>query len=133
MGFQNLLNSEKGRLRSLRQQETKRMRILKTAELEMKAIFINCILATTTFLSFDIRTTVGPPEVYLQNLKSLTYQLLRQKVLKPSKSAIFTERCPKEYVFDVYEKEKRQKNYTKNMHPNQFKLYIFISVRLKLH
>ena len=32
----------------------------------MKAIFINCILATTTFLSFDIRTTVGPPEVYLQ-------------------------------------------------------------------
>ena len=40
LGFQNLLNSEKGRLQSLRQPETKRMRILKTAELEMKAIFI---------------------------------------------------------------------------------------------
>ena len=40
LGFQNILNSEKGRLRSLRQPETKRMRIMKTAELEMKAIFI---------------------------------------------------------------------------------------------
>ena len=40
-GFQNLLNSEKGRLWSLRQRETKRMTILKTAELQMKAIFMN--------------------------------------------------------------------------------------------
>ena len=37
----------------------------------MKAIFIGSKLATTTFLSFDIRTIVGPLEDYLQNLKSL--------------------------------------------------------------
>ena len=52
------------------------MRILKTAELEMKFIFIGWKLVTTTFLLFDIQrapipTTVGPLEVYLQNLKSL--------------------------------------------------------------
>ena len=40
LGLQNFLNSEKGRLQSLRQPGTKRMRILKTAEPEMKAIFI---------------------------------------------------------------------------------------------
>ena len=51
--------------------QNKRMRVLKTAELEMKAIFIGWKLVTTTFLLFDIRTAVGPLEVYLQNLKSL--------------------------------------------------------------
>ena len=40
LGFENLLNFEKDRLQSLWQPETKRMRILKTAGLEMEAIFI---------------------------------------------------------------------------------------------
>ena len=60
----------------------------------MKAIFIGSKQATTTtFLSFDIRITVGPLEVYLKNLKSLrsvrNLPVLRQKVLKPPKSAVF--------------------------------------------
>ena len=70
------------------------MRILETAELEMKAIFIGWKLVTTTFLLFDIRTTVDPLEVYLQNLESL--RSLRnlpgfeaEGFLKPSKSAVF--------------------------------------------
>ena len=41
LGVQNLLNSKKGRLWSLRQPATKRMRILKTGEPEMKALFIS--------------------------------------------------------------------------------------------
>ena len=49
----------------------KRMRILKTAELEIKAIFIGGKLGMTSFLLFDIWTTAGPLEVYLQNLTSL--------------------------------------------------------------
>ena len=57
LGFQNLLNSEKGRLWSLRKPKTKRMRILKTVELEMNAVFIGSKLVTTTFLLFDIRVT----------------------------------------------------------------------------
>ena len=67
------------------------MRILKTAE--MKAIFVGSKLATTTFLSFDIRTTVGPLKVYLQNLKSLrslrSLPAFDAEGLEPSKSAIF--------------------------------------------
>ena len=60
----------------------------------MKAMFIGSKQATTTtFLSFDIRITVGPLEVYLKNLKSLrsvrNLPVLRQKVLKPPKSAVF--------------------------------------------
>ena len=47
------------------------MRIPKTAKLEMKDIFIGGKLFTTTFLLFDIRTTVGLLEVHSQNLKSL--------------------------------------------------------------
>ena len=96
------------------------MRILKTAELEMKAIFIGWKLATTTFLLFDIRTTGGPLEVYLQNLKSL--QSLRKlpaseaEGFEPFEISRFSERFTKEYVFDVYEvceKQKRQKNVPK--------------------
>ena len=71
-GFRNLLNSKKGRLQSLRQPETKRMRILKTAEPEVKAISLaENWRQRRAFLSFDIRTTVARLEVYLQNLKSL--------------------------------------------------------------
>ena len=93
------------------------MRILKTTELEMKAIFIGSKLATTTFLSFDIRTTVGPLEVYLQNVKSL--RSLRNlpgfeaEGFEAFEICRFQERCPKEYVFDVCEvceKQKRPKN-----------------------
>ena len=50
LGFQNLLNYEQNRLQSPQQPETKRMRIMKTAELEMKAIFIGWKLVTMTFL-----------------------------------------------------------------------------------
>ena len=71
MGFPNLFNSEKGRFRCLWQPETKRMRILKTAELQIKAIFIGWKLGTTTLSSFDIRTTVGPLEDYLRSLRNL--------------------------------------------------------------
>ena len=47
------------------------MRILETAELEIKTTLTGWKLVTTTFLLFDIRTAVGPLEVYLQNLESL--------------------------------------------------------------
>ena len=40
LGFHNYQNFEKGRVRSLRLPKTKRMRIVKTAELEMKTNFI---------------------------------------------------------------------------------------------
>ena len=97
------------------------MRILKTAELEMKAIFIGWKLATTTFLSFDdIRTTAGPLDVYLQNLKSLrslrNLPAFEAEGFEAFEICRFSGRCPKEYVFDVcevYEKQKRQKNVPK--------------------
>ena len=74
----------------------------------------------TTFLSFDIRTTVGPLEVYVQNLTSLrnlrNLPAFEAEGLKPSKSAVFSRDAPKEYVFDVSgvcEKQKRQENVPK--------------------
>ena len=70
LGFQNVLNSGKGRLRVFNNQKPKN-EILKIAELEIKAIFIGQKLVMTKFLLFDIQTTVGPLEVYLHNLKSL--------------------------------------------------------------
>ena len=96
------------------------MRILKTAELEMKAIFIGSKLATTTFLSFDIRTAVGPLVVYLQNLKSLrslrSLPAFEAEGFEAFEICRFSERCPKEYVFnvcEVCENQKRQKNVPK--------------------
>ena len=57
------------------------------------------------FLSFDIRTTIGPMEVYLQNLKSLrslrNLPAFEEEGLKAFEICRFSERCPKEYVFDV--------------------------------
>ena len=107
MGFHNLLNFEKGRLRGLRQPETKRMRILKAAELQMKAIFIGWKLARTRFLSFDVRTAVGPLEIYVQSLKSLrslrNLPAFEAEGFEAFEICRFSERGPKEYVFDVCE------------------------------
>ena len=75
---------------------------------------------TTTFLLFDIRTTVGPLEVYLQNLKSLrslrNLPALEAEGFEAFEICRFSERCPKEYVFDVCEvceNQKSQKNVPK--------------------
>ena len=120
LGFKKLLNSEKGRLWSLRKPETKRMRILKTVELEMNAVFIDWKLVMTTFLLFHIRTTVGPLEVYLQNLESLrslrNLPAFEAEGFEAFGICRFLERCTKEYVFgvcEVCENQKRQKNVPK--------------------
>ena len=88
----------------------------------MKAIFIGSKLVTTTFLSFDIQTTVGPLEVYLQNLKSLrSLPDFEAEGFGTFKICRFSERCPKEYVFDVCEvceNQKRQKNVPKEYTPD---------------
>ena len=83
----------------------------------MKAIFIGSKLSTLTFLSFDIRTTVGPLEVYLQNLKSLrslrSLPAFEAEGFGAFEISRFSERCPKEYVLDVCkvcENQKRQQN-----------------------
>ena len=123
LGFQNLLNSEKGRLRSLRQTETKRMRFLKTAELEMKGYFY--WLKTGDDDIFVVR--------YLNNMCSRSNERLFTNLIslrnlqnlpafeaegfKTFEICHFSGRCRKEYVFDVYEvyeKQKRQKMYQKN-------------------
>ena len=92
------------------------MKILKTAELEMNSIFIGWKLVTTTFLLFDIQTTVGPLEVYLQNLESL-WSLRNLPASEAGFEAFeicrFSERYPKENVFDVSENQKRKKNVPK--------------------
>ena len=82
------------------------------AELEMKAIFIGWKLATTTF--FDIRARVGPLDVYLQNLKSLRSLHLRQKVLKPLKSAVFLRDSQKVLLRCLRKMEGAEKNTTQN-------------------
>ena len=85
---------------------------------------------TTTFLLFDIRTRVGPLEVYLQNLKSL--QSLRNlpafeaEGFEAFEICRFSERCPNEYVSDVCENQKRQKNVPKEYTLN-FDILVLIS------
>ena len=106
------------------------MKILKTAELEMKAIFVGSKLATTTFLSFDIRTTVGPLKVYLQNLKSLrslrslpvfeasAYQFLRFWSLR---NLPFSREIPKRIRFRCVRslrKPEEAEKCTKRIHPS---------------
>ena len=67
---------------------------------------------------FDIQTTVGPLEVYLQNLESLrNLPAFEVEGLKAFEICRFSERCPKKYVFDVCEvceNQKMQKMYQKN-------------------
>ena len=71
----------------------------------MKAIFICWKLAAMTFLSFDIQTTVGPLDVYLQNLMSLrslqNLPAFEAEGFEASEICRFSKRCPKEYVFYV--------------------------------
>ena len=76
-----------------------------------------------TFLLFDIRTTVGPLEVYLQNLnfvRSLkNFPAFEAEGFEAFEICRFSGKCPKEYVFDVCEvcevceNQKRQKNVPK--------------------
>ena len=75
---------------------------------------------TTTFLLFDIRTTVCPLEVYLQYLKSLrslgNFPALEAEGFEAFEICRFSERFPKECVFDVCEvceNQKSQKNVSK--------------------
>ena len=75
---------------------------------------------TTTFLLFDIRTTVGPLEVYLQNLESLrslrNLSAFEAEGFEAFEIGRFSMKCPEEYVFDVCEvceNQKRQKNVSK--------------------
>ena len=72
---------------------------------------------TTTSLSFDIRTTIFPLEVYLQNLKSLrslrNLSAFEVEGFEAFEIFGFSERYPKDYVSDVCEKQKRQKNVPK--------------------
>ena len=69
---------------------------------------------TMTFLLLDIRTTVGPLKVYLQNPKSLqslrNLPAFKADGLEAVKICRFSERYPKVYIFDVCENQKRQKN-----------------------
>ena len=74
----------------------------------------------TTFLSFSIRTTVFPLEVYLQNLKSLrslrNLPAFEAEGFEVFEICSFSEKCPKGYVFDVCEiseKQKKQKSVPK--------------------
>ena len=89
----------KGRLQSLRQPETKRMRILKTAELEMTAIFIGWNLRRRHFCRsiFELQEVHWKLIYKTWNLCKVheTFQLLRQKVLKSSKSAVFSRNAQK--------------------------------------
>ena len=89
------------------------MTVLKTAELEMKTFFIGSKLAMTTFLSFDIRSTVDSLEVYLQSLTSLqvckTFQLSKQKVLKPSISAVCLRDAQKNMFLMSLKSEKQKR------------------------
>ena len=86
----------------------------------MKAIFIGWKLVMMTFLLFDIRTTVGPLEVYLQNLKFVrslkNFPAFEAEGFEAFEICRFSEKCPIEYVFDVSEaceNQKRQKNVPK--------------------
>ena len=113
------------------------MRIPKTAELEMKAIFIGWKLVTTKFLLFDIRTTLGPLEVYLQNLKSLrslrNLPALEAEGFEALEICRFSERCPKEYVFDVCEvceNQKRQKNVPKEY---TLRFHKFLQIKVEIN
>ena len=86
----------------------------------------------TTFLLCDIQITVGPLEVYLQNVRS-------RGSLKPSSFEVegfeafeicrFLERCLREYVFDVCKEcksQKRQKNVPKEYTLTEVsKVYLF--------
>ena len=87
--------------------------------LEKKAVFIGSKLATTTFLSLDILTTVCSLEAHFQNLKSLRslqpFQLLRQ----PSKSAIFLRDAQKNtFLMSLkYAKNRRGRKCIKRIHP----------------
>ena len=132
-GVRNLLNSKKGRLRSLRQPATKRMRILKTGEPEMKALFIGWKLVMTTFLLCNIQITAGPLEVYLQNVKSLgslwNLPVFEVEGFEAFEICRFLERCLREYVFDfckVCKSQKRQKNAPKEYTLTEVtKVYLF--------
>ena len=80
----------------------------------MKAVLIGSKLVTTTCLLFDIRITVGPLEFYVQNLKSLrnlrNLPAFEAESFEDFKICCFSEKCPKEYVFNVCENQKRQEN-----------------------
>ena len=79
---------------------------------------------TTTFLLFDLPTTVGSLEVYLQNLKFLlslrNLPAFEAEGFEAFKIWCFSERCPKEYVFDVCEVCENQ-NLQKNV-PKEYTL-----------
>ena len=102
---------QKADFKSLRQPETKRMRILKTAELEMKAIFIGSKLATTTFSNYSRPTGSLLTKSEISAKSSLP--AFEAKGFGAFEICRFSERCPKEYVFEVCKSQKRQKNVPK--------------------
>ena len=118
--FKNLLNSEKGRLWSLRQSEATRMRIMKTAELEGYFHWLRTVMMT--FLLFDIRTTIGPLEVSVRSLQNLP--AFEAEGSEAFEICRFPKRCPKEYVFDVCKVCGNQKR--KKKVPKEYTLYIHL-------
>ena len=69
LGFQNLMNSEKGRLQSLTTRNQKNENF-ENSRAATEGYFHWLKLLTKAFLSFEFQTTV-PLVVYLQTLKSL--------------------------------------------------------------
>ena len=96
------------------------MRILKTAELEMKAIFIGWKLTM---------------KVYLLNLKSLftkceTFQLSKQKVLEPSNLPFFRE-MPKNNTFSMSTKFTKNRRDRKMYQTNSPLLLVWVRLLRK--
>ena len=96
------------------------MRILKTAELETKSIFIGWKLVTTTFLLFPYSNYSRPTgslftksEIPAKSAKPSSFEA---EGLEAFEICRFSERCLEEYVFDIWEvceNQNRQKNVPK--------------------
>ena len=89
----------------------------------------------TTFLSFDILTTAGPLEVYLQNLKSLrsfrNLPAFEAEGFDALGICRFSGKCPKEIRFQCLRslrKTEEAEKCTKRIHPWSGFLRILIQI-----
>ena len=120
LGFQNLLNSEKKQTLESSTTRNQKNENSENSRARHEGYFHWIKASDDDIFVVRYSTTVGPLEVYLQNLKSLrclrSLPAFEAEGFGAFEICHFSERCPKEYVFDVCEvceNQKRQKNVPK--------------------